>query len=88
MMDHGYQSQRHMLDAGRVALALRGLRTPAGHYPFVAPAVRRRQAHRTVRAVWTRWRGRSRTTLAYVITLGIAGWILLHLSLPAHLLAR
>ena len=39
-----YDSRRLMLDSGRTALALRGLRVPEGHYPFIERFTTRRRS--------------------------------------------
>jgi hypothetical protein len=41
-----YDSRRVTLDPGRTALALRGLKNPEGHYPFIDDAARRRSRPR------------------------------------------
>jgi hypothetical protein len=89
MPDNGYQDQGHSLDAGRVALALRGVRPTGGHYPFVAREQRRRQRRRRARARQKLWQTRSRSALAYLIALSVAGWMMIRLGfVPVHLFAR
>jgi hypothetical protein len=59
---NGYDSHRVMLDPGRTALALRGLRRPDGLYPFMEPFTHRRRAGRSR----GRARGWDRALLAFL----------------------
>ena len=73
MPDNGYQDQGHSLDAGRWA----GCREA------------RRQRRRRARARQKLWQTRSRSALAYLIALSVAGWMLIRLGwVPVHLFAR
>jgi hypothetical protein len=54
-----YDTRRVVLDAGLTALALRGLRQPGGHYPFIdraAGAQRRPPSSRGVGPSARAWR--------------------------------
>jgi hypothetical protein len=89
MPDNGYQNQGHSLDAGRVALALCGVRPTGGHYPFVAREQRRRRRRRRARARQKVWQTRGRRALGYLIALSVAGWMLIRLGfVPVHLASR